>query len=183
MNANRFSKQPACRHSENTPWWKRWGKREVTPVAPAQSLPGSPVKSNGRKVLIVDDDAVILKTTGMKLAAQGYTVLTARDASAAIRAARSDQPDLILMDLSFPSDVGSVAWDGFLLMSWLHRLQEARTIPVIVITGDTAVSQKNRAENFGAIAFFPKPIDHVKLVEVINKKLLSSDAEKADFAA
>jgi len=65
---------------------------------------------NGTKVLIVDDDAVILKTTAMKLEAQGYDVVLAKDASGAIRAARKERPDLILMDVSFPPDVAAVLW-------------------------------------------------------------------------
>src|SRR5437899_7248604 len=84
---------------------------------------------NGKKVLVVDDDAVILKTTAMKLEAQGYKVVLAKDAPGAIRAARKERPDLILMDVSFPPDVAAILWDGFLIMSWLRRLEQTRDIP------------------------------------------------------
>jgi CheY-like chemotaxis protein len=182
MSEHRFSMDPEGTEGVSLPWWKRWVKPGPKQPSLEEIVKEPAVASNGKKVLIVDDDAIILKTTGMKLASQGYTVITARDASEAIRAARHDQPDLILMDLSFPSEVGSVAWDGFLLMSWLHRLQESRSTPVIVITGESTPSQKERAHNFGAIAFFRKPIDHIELVDVINRRLLVSGNEKAGFS-
>lgn len=122
---------------------------------------------NGKKVLIVDDDAVILKTTAMKLEAQGYEVVVAKDASGAIRAARKERPDLILMDVSFPPDVAVVSWDGFRIMSWLSRLEQTKDIPIIVMTGGQTGNFRDQAAVSGAVAFFSKPLDHQVLLQVI----------------
>jgi CheY-like chemotaxis protein len=43
----------------------------------------------------------------------GYRVVTAMDGSEAVAAARKENPDLILLDISFPPNVGGVEWDGF----------------------------------------------------------------------
>ena len=90
--------------------------------------------NKGKKILIVDDNEVILKTLSLKLTSAGYAVLTAIDGSAAVAAARRDKPDLILLDLSFPPDVahgGGVPWDGFLIINWLRRIDEAsRFLPL-----------------------------------------------------
>src|SRR5438874_6015269 len=79
---------------------------------------------NPKKILIVDDSTIILKALSMKLKLAGYAVLTAQDGAEAVSLARREQPNLILLDISFPPDVahgGGVAWDGFLIMNWLLR--------------------------------------------------------------
>ena len=129
---------------------------------------------NGKKILVVDDNVVILKTISMKLAAHGYEVCTAEDGAGAVGAVRRAKPDLILLDLSFPPDVahgGGVPWDGFLIMDWLRRLEEAKGIPIIVITGGDPVKYKDRALAAGAASFFHKPINSDELLTVICKTL------------
>src|SRR5258708_35376570 len=81
-----------------------------------------------KKILVVDDSPIILKTLSMKLKARGYDVLTAEDGSTAVSTARRERPDLILLDITFPPDVahgGGVAWDCFLIMHWLKGMDEA----------------------------------------------------------
>jgi CheY-like chemotaxis protein len=125
---------------------------------------------NRKKILVVDDSFVILKTMSMKLTANGYDVVTAEDGSAAVSAVRKQKPDLILLDLTFPPDVahgGGVAWDGFTIMTWLRRLEEARNIPIIVITGGDPEKYKDRALAAGAVNFFHKPINNDDLLTII----------------
>ena len=150
----------------------------ATGTASATAQGGVPPK----KILIVDDDAVILKTTSMKLKARGFAVVTAMDGPSAISAVRKEQPDLILLDISLPPNVGAVAWDGLLITSWLRRLEEARHIPIIVITGGDPMEYKNRSLAAGAMAFFHKPIDHTDLLSVIDRAV-SRDAESRQVEA
>src|SRR5689334_12871467 len=82
------------------------------------------VNGTGKKILIVDDSLIILKTLSIKLKAAGYQVFTAVDGSEAVSTVRRERPHLILLDIGFPPDVGhggGVAWDGFLIMTWLRR--------------------------------------------------------------
>ncbi len=127
-----------------------------------------------KKILVVDDSKLILKLMSLKLTAKGYDVLTAEDGGTAVSTVRQEKPDLILLDLSFPPDVahgGGVAWDGFLLMNWLQRLEEAKHIPIIVITGSDPAKYKDRALAAGAVSFFHKPIDNEALLAVIGQTL------------
>ena len=127
-----------------------------------------------KKILVVDDNPVILKTLSMKLTAAGYDVLTAVDGGEAVSLARHERPDLILLDISFPPDVangGGVPWDGFLIISWLRRLEEAKNIPVIIITGGEPEKYKGRALAAGAANFFHKPIEHEGLLAAIHQTL------------
>jgi CheY-like chemotaxis protein len=134
---------------------------------------------NRKKILVVDDNLVILKMMSLKLTANGYDVITAEDGSAAVSAVRKEKPDLILLDLSFPPDVahgGGVAWDGFLIMAWLRRLEEAKHIPIIVISGGEPAKFESRALAAGACSFFHKPIDNDALLKVIRDTLANSTA-------
>ncbi len=132
------------------------------------------VPPNGRKILVVDDDPVILETTSVKLRTKGYAVITAEDCSEAIGKVRDERPDLILLDLTFPPNVaagGAVAWDGFVIMSWLRQFQDTGSVPIIILTVLDTPGVEERALKAGARALFHKPIDHERLLEAIEKTL------------
>jgi two-component system alkaline phosphatase synthesis response regulator PhoP len=129
---------------------------------------------NPKKILVVDDSRVILKALSMRLTKEGYTVFTAADGSEAVRLARKELPDLILLDISFPPDVahgGGVAWDGFLIMAWLHRMDELKNVPIVIITGSEPEKYKARALAAGAVNFFHKPLENEELVNVVRQTL------------
>src|SRR5580698_2305636 len=120
-----------------------------------------------KKILVVDDNEIVIKTISLKLQGAGYRVITAMDGSEAVAMARKEAPDLILLDISFPPDVGSVQWDGFRIMEWFHRLDTAKKIPIIIITGSEDPKSRERATNAGAVAFFLKPLEHDYLLKVV----------------
>ena len=127
-----------------------------------------------KKILVIDDSRIILKTLSLKLTANGYDVATAVDGSEAITAVKRDKPDLLLVDISFPLDVGhggGVPWDGFLIMNWLRRMDEAKDIPFIVITGGDPSKLKDQALKAGAVSFFHKPIENDELLATIRQVL------------
>ena len=126
---------------------------------------------NNKKILVVDDDEVVIKALSIKLKAKGFDVVTAMDGAAAVNAVRTQRPDLILLDITFPTDMGSVSWDGFLIMEWLKRLEEAANVPIIVITGGDREKYERRARAAGAAAFFHKPISHDELFGLIRQTL------------
>ena len=137
---------------------------------------------NRKKILVVDDNLVILQTVSMKLTADGYDVVTAEDAAGAVTAMRKEKPDLILLDIGFPPDVahgGALAWDGFTIMNWLRRLEGTKHIPIVIITGSDPVEYKARALAAGAISFFHKPINNADLLTAIRDALAKDAAEAA----
>jgi CheY-like chemotaxis protein len=124
-----------------------------------------------KKILVVDDNEIVTKTITLKLQGAGYKVLTAMDGAAAMNVARNENPDLILLDLSFPPDVGGVPWDGFRIMEWFMRLNTTKKIPIIVITGSEDPEDRQRATSTGAVAFFQKPLEHDYLLKVVRATL------------
>jgi CheY-like chemotaxis protein len=131
----------------------------------------APSGKPAKKILVVDDNAIIIKTISLKLQGAGYQVITAMDGAEAVAAARKENPDLILLDISFPPDVTSVQWDGFRIMEWFHRLDAAKRIPIIIITGSEDLKMKERANSSGAVAYFQKPLEHDQLLKVVRATL------------
>lgn len=134
-------------------------------------------KTPPKKILVVDDNEIILKTISLKLQGAGYRISTALDGAEAVAAARKESPDLILLDINFPPYVGGVPWDGFRVMEWFRRLDSSKKIPIIIITGSDDPKFKERATAGGAVAFFHKPIDHDDLLKVIRTTLINAEAK------
>jgi DNA-binding response OmpR family regulator len=134
-----------------------------------------------KKILVIDDNEIILKTTSMKLQSAGYEVSTALDGTEGVSLVRKEKPDLVLLDITFPGDFGGVSWDGFRIMEWLHRVDETKKIPIIIISGVVEEKNKKRATDSGAIAFFPKPVNFDEMLKVI-RATLGQPAPKAPAA-
>jgi CheY-like chemotaxis protein len=131
-------------------------------------------------ILVIDDNEIILKTTSMKLENAGYQVFTALDASEGVSLGRKVKPDLIVLDIGFPPDVyenqvvdgwSGMAWDGFRIMDWLHKVDETKKIPIIIISGLIEEKNKKRAAASGAAAFLPKPVNFDEMLKVIRETL------------
>lgn len=125
-----------------------------TAVIPTIELPkpGFPRK----KILVVDDDAVVLKILSFSLKSRGYDVVTATEGAEAIGLMRDEGPDLLIVDVGLAPDV-NLQWDGFQVADWIRRVNGK--IPTIMISGTDKVEFTERAAAAGAQAFFAKPID------------------------
>jgi CheY-like chemotaxis protein len=137
---------------------------------------------SAQKILVVDDNLVVVKTLQLKLAAAGFQVATALDGGAALASIRQDRPDLVVLDINFPPDVshgGGIAWDGMLLMQWLGRMEEAKNIPIVIITGESPDKYRDQAMKLGAKAFFTKPVANDELITLIRQTLAVAPASPA----
>ena len=134
-----------------------------------QPLDTAPTGEPQKKILVVDDNEIIVRTITLKLQGVGYKVVSALDGSEAVALVRKESPDLILLDISFPANVSGM-WDGFQIMQWFHRLG-TRNIPVIIITGSKEPEIKERATAAGAVAVFQKPLEFDHLLEAVRAAL------------
>jgi len=134
---------------------------------------GSVPIGRDRTILVVDDNVVVLKAFELKLKALGFRVLTAADGSDAVTLVHQEKPDLIVLDINFPPDAYSygLQWDGFTIMQWLQRFQEAAVIPIIIITGEDPEKFKEKALAAGAFAFFQKPINQEEFLLAVRRAL------------
>ena len=125
-----------------------------------------------KTVLLVDDDNTFLLTIGVRLKSMGYTVCTAKDAVNAISAARKNNPDLVVLDVSLP------AGDGFLVAERLQNLIGSSTTPIIFVTASEKAALRERAMKLGAAAFLQKPFDATTLANAIESALSPGDSRR-----
>ena len=126
-----------------------------------------------KKILVVDDNQIILNVLSSALKPRGYEVFTAVDGPAAFTVVLQEQPDLILLDIFFPPDIfqSGNTWDAFLIMNWLQRMggSHASSIPVIVMSGAEPVEIRDRCLAAGAVNYFQKPVKMPELLEAIQQ--------------
>ena len=117
------------------------------------------VQNPRMKVLVVDDDAALRTLLTLWLKAEGHQVLTAGDAYGAVQVARTQRPDVILLDIIMP------AGHGFSAHERLQKLSPTADLPVIYMSADTAAGP--RALAAGAVRFLAKPLTKEAVIEAL----------------
>jgi CheY-like chemotaxis protein len=117
-----------------------------------------------KKILIVDDNADLVRITGVFMEGHGYSVVSASDVTEAIKAIQKEKPDLIILDVTMPGG------DGLDVLRRLNAANPKKMIPVIVVTG---MEPGTKAEAFatGAVDFYLKPVNMDTLLECIREEL------------
>ena len=126
-----------------------------------------------RRILIADDDLVILKVVGGFLQRHGYDVMTCLDGPTAVQKARMERPDLAVVDLGMQSPRPTICpiFDGYTLMGWLRSMPETAGMPVIVLTGADEPDTKQRCVLAGASVTMQKPANMQRLLSTIRIEL------------
>lgn len=122
----------------------------------------APATASLGKILVIDDNPIIQRTIYFALRDKGYTVLMSGEIAEALIVVRKERPNVILLDINFPVDAsvgGGGGRDGFWALDWLHRMDEARGVPVIIISSDDPATASPRAQAAGAAAYLHKPIN------------------------
>ena len=109
------------------------------------------------RILVVDDVPENVRLLEAVLAARAYEVVSAVNGASALEAARSQKPDLILLDLVMPD------MDGYTVCRRLRADDETAMLPVIMVTSSVG-AEKTRAIEAGADDFIPKPFNHDELL-------------------
>jgi len=121
----------------------------------------APHPASRAKVLLIEDDLVLLQTMGHVLKWNEFDIQLCGDGESGLEAALAWQPDLILLDLVLPGI------DGFEVLSKLKSSPATRNIPVVVITGYSGEQSARRAEGLGAAAYLAKPMRAQELVRKV----------------
>lgn len=114
-----------------------------------------------RRVLVVEDTDMNLELIGDLLEVGGYQVLKATTAAEGLALARSEAPDLILMDISLPD------MDGLEATRRLKQEESTRHIPVAALTAHATAEDEARSIAAGCAAHLTKPIDTRTLPQVV----------------
>jgi two-component system cell cycle response regulator DivK len=121
------------------------------------------------KVLLVEDNELNRDMLSRRLSRRGYEVVVAVDGQQGIDMARSEHPDIILMDISLP------VLDGWAATRALRADDATRSTPVIALTAHAMVGDRDRSLEAGCDDYDTKPIELDRLLEKM-KRLLHDKA-------
>ena len=117
------------------------------------------------KILIVDDSATQLHSLKSIVEDEGHEAFTAGDWDHVLDAAKSQHPDLILLDILMPG------MNGFQVKRKLHTIAETRQIPIIFVSIKNQESDIAWGLTQGAKAYITKPVNKKELLSAINEVL------------
>ncbi|MGW0354332.1 DNA-binding response regulator [Nocardia sp. 852002-20019_SCH5090214] len=104
--------------------------------------------TTARRILVVDDESTIADSVAARLRAEGFRVTTAPDGPAAVAAAETFEPDLVVLDVMLPG------YDG---LEVCRRIQAERSIPVLMLTARTDETDQLIGLGVGADDYLTKP--------------------------
>ena len=117
------------------------------------------------KILLVEDNEMNRDMLSRRLARKGYEVAIAEDGQRGIDMASSENPDLILMDMSLP------VVDGWEATRRIKSTPETGTIPIIALTAHAMASDREKAMEAGCDDYDTKPVELPRLLGKIERFL------------
>ena len=118
-----------------------------------------------KTVLIVEDNELNMKLFHDLLESKGYGILQTRDGMDALKIARSERPDLILMDIQLPEV------SGLEVTKWIKEDDDLRHIPVIAVTAFAMKGDEEKILEGGCEAYIAKPISVTSFLSTVEKFL------------
>jgi DNA-binding response OmpR family regulator len=115
------------------------------------------------RVLVVDDDPVIVRLLEVNLRLEGYEVATASRGEEALERAAAFHPDVILLDVMMPG------LDGWETCRLLRELPEFAETPVVFLSARAQDDDRSKGMNLGRVDYVTKPFDPVKLMELVDR--------------
>jgi two-component system alkaline phosphatase synthesis response regulator PhoP len=114
-----------------------------------------------KKILIVDDEADIVKALQIRLEREGYAIITAYDGENAIKKVKEEKPDLIILDIIMPK------MDGLQVCEILKNTLSTQNIPIIMLTAKSMGSDFDAAMDKKADWYIVKPFNFEHLLRRI----------------
>ncbi len=126
------------------------------------------------KILLVEDHEELWDFLSRRLKRRGFEVALAHDGQEGVDLARSESPDVILLDMNLP------VMDGWTAAKVLRGDPATARIPIIALTAHAMSGDRGRVLEAGCDDYHPKPVDFSRLLSQIDEALLKrDDAEEA----
>ena len=126
------------------------------------------------KILVVDDEALLVKGIRFNLQNEGYEVITGSDGLEAVKLVQQQNPDLVVLDVMMPN------MDG---MTACAKIREFSDIPIILLTAKTDDMDKLMGFDFGADDYLTKPFNILELKARIRALLRRSNRSEKKVSA
>ena len=114
-----------------------------------------------KRILVVDDEAILVDMVRMRLEANDFEVISAGDGQAGLEKAKKEKPDLIILDLMMPK------MDGYKVCALLKKDARYSKIPILIFTAKAQEEDRKMGEEVGADAYITKPFDPETLLSKI----------------
>jgi DNA-binding response OmpR family regulator len=118
-----------------------------------------------RRVLVIDNEAPIRMLCRVNLEAEGIGVLEAEDGAAGVELARTERPDVILLDVMMPG------MDGWEVAGALLDDERTRAIPIVFLTARAELDDRARGLELGCVDYVTKPFNPVELASLLRTLL------------
>ncbi len=118
-----------------------------------------------KKVLLIEDDAVLRENTAELLELSGYTIITAPNGKIGVEMAKDNLPDIIVSDIMMPE------LDGYGVLKALSNLPQTKYIPFIFLSAKTERQDVRKGMDLGADDYITKPFNEDELVSAIESRL------------
>ena len=128
-----------------------------------------------KKILAVDDERHIVRLVEVNLQRAGYEVVTAYDGREALEKVKSENPDLIVLDVMMPY------MDGFEVLKHLKADPETAEVPVIMLTAKAQDADVFRGWQSGVDCYLTKPFNPMELLTFV-KRIFDSTGQGAGAA-
>lgn len=117
------------------------------------------------KILLVDDEPDLVELLKARLEVNNYAVITANSGTVCLQKARTENIDVILLDLVMPD------MDGYETCRRLKEMAEVKNVPIILFTAFYASNVKEKTKKLGAFDYIVKPFEPKQLLERIERAL------------
>ena len=117
------------------------------------------------RVLVVDDDPVILKLLEVNFTMEGFDVVSAIDGVDGLERARIERPDVVVTDIMMPK------MNGIELLEAMRADPDIADIPVILLSAKAMTDDVRAGLDAGADDYITKPFEPLELVDRVNKLL------------
>jgi len=121
--------------------------------------------NNKKKILVVDDESDLVEMLSIRLEANNYQVIAASDGQEGLDKARSESPDLIILDLMLPK------LDGYQVCRMLKSDERYKQIPIVIFTARAQESDIKAGNEAGADAYITKPFEPAILLDKVSQLL------------
>jgi len=118
-----------------------------------------------KKILIVEDNELNMKLFHDLLESKGYDIVQTRDGMEALKIARAQMPDLILMDIQLPEV------SGLEVTKWLKEDDNLKQIPVVAVTAFAMKGDEEKIREGSCEAYIAKPISVTNFLETVEQFL------------
>jgi DNA-binding response OmpR family regulator len=117
------------------------------------------------KVLVIDDEAPIRLLCRVNLEAEKMDVVEAADGERGLELARTEKPDIVLLDVMMPG------MDGWQVAERLFETQETSQIPLVFLTARAELRDRARGLELGGVDYITKPFNPVELASIVENLL------------